>query len=100
MERLKKLWAKALRKVGVSITGQIYQIDLDAADFKLYVTGKRTAFLTHLINDFQNGDIIRLYERGPTGVRFPRREAHFFVKDVIKVKFEGITRKYQILTLE
>ena len=97
---LKVLLDKALRKIGVSTTGNIYQVGVNANEFKLYANGRRVVIIQPGLTQYKLGDIIRVVENSPTGIRFGRNELHFFIKDIIAHHFEGGGKYIKILTLE
>ena len=100
MGLLEQLRAKALRKIGISATGQIFQIDVEKQDFQLYMACKRTVLLTDLPYKFGIGDCVRLFEKGSTKNGGRGREAHYFIKDILPQKSRGLKANFCVLTLE
>jgi hypothetical protein len=98
MERLKKLWAKALRKVGVSIHDRIFTIKINSKFFADILAQRRTAIITPWDWEFETGGLVRLREFIPdtyehkdpnniitwaTGPGVYGREAYLFINEII-----------------
>lgn len=100
MERLKILWAKALRKVGVSIHDRVFMVKCEKFDFIMINEGARSVIITEYDEKFKLGSLIRLCEFDPVKGDYTDREAHCFIKDIIRPGTKGLFPYHCVLTLE
>jgi hypothetical protein len=100
MERLKKLRAKALRKVGVSIYDRIFNVDCPPESFLMITKGKRSVVVAEYDKDFKIGALVRLRETKPFGIGHTSREAYYFIKDILRPLGVGLFPVFCVLTLE
>lgn len=100
MELLRQLWAKALRKVGVSIHDRVFAIQCGQEDFALANQGKRTAIVAEYDARFKLGDLVRLCEFAANQDGYTGRESHYFIKDIIRPGTKGLFPLHCVLTLE
>jgi len=97
---LKRIRAKALRKIGLTTTGAIYSVPRTIEDFRLYMSGKRVVLILDGEIDYKIGDVIRLIEFDIDSRRNTGRESNYFIKDIINF-IPHISRKvFKVLTLE
>jgi len=100
MEILKKIWAKALRKVGISVHDRVFAVQCQSEDFALINQQKRTAIVAEYDERFKHGDLVRLCEFNPNQDGLTGREAHYFIKDIIRPGTKGLFPHHCVLTLE
>lgn len=83
MKRFKKIWALALRKIGVSIHERIFVINADGIIFHDLLTGKRSAIITPWDSEFITDALVRVREFCPLINKHTNREAHLFINEII-----------------
>ena len=99
MLKLKALKDLAFKKLGISTTGAIHEVGVTEWQFKLYQNGRRNVLVEPGGNTYKLGDIVRIIEVSPTGIRFGRHELHFFVKDIVTLHHDENVF-WEIITLE
>ena len=83
MERLKKLWAKALRKAGVSVHDRIFDLTINNLTFEQFREGSRTAFIVPWDAEFKISSLVRLRAFKSDDDRHYNREAYYYINEII-----------------
>jgi hypothetical protein len=83
MKRLKKLWGKALRKVGVSIHDRVFVLTVNNPTFEQLRHKTRTAIITAWDRDYKIGALVRVRELTTGQKGNTNREAYYFINEII-----------------